>query len=118
MTDQTAPEQITDFLEEAARYFEGRNTNGEDKAHWSNIYNAENCRKAADTLAAQQAVIDELVAALRPFSEIAGEMFARNWNIDQSPVLALDNPERENHVTVADFFQARAALAKAKEMGT
>lgn len=32
-----------EFLEEAARYFEKRPTHGEDKAYWSNVYNAENC---------------------------------------------------------------------------
>lgn len=36
------------FLREAARYFEERPTNGEDKAHWSNVYNGDSCRRAAD----------------------------------------------------------------------
>lgn len=36
------------FLRETARYFERRETNGEDKAHWANVYNADNCRQAAD----------------------------------------------------------------------
>ena len=35
------------FLEEAATYFLNRPTNGEDIAHWANIYNAENCTKIA-----------------------------------------------------------------------
>ena len=39
-----------DFLEEAARYFETRPTKGEDRTHWANVYNAENCRKIAATL--------------------------------------------------------------------
>jgi hypothetical protein len=33
------------FLTEAARYFESRPTKGEDATHWSNVYNAANCRK-------------------------------------------------------------------------
>lgn len=41
------PEKAVDFLNESARYFERRPTNGEDTAHWSNTYNAENCRKIA-----------------------------------------------------------------------
>ena len=48
------PEEIKrqiDFLEEAARYFETRPTKGEDRTHWANVYNAENCRKIAATLA-------------------------------------------------------------------
>lgn len=35
------------FLNEAAVYFERRDTGGEDSAFWSNVVNAENCRKAA-----------------------------------------------------------------------
>jgi hypothetical protein len=35
------------FLMIAANYFERRPTNGEDMAHWSNITNAENCRRTA-----------------------------------------------------------------------
>lgn len=35
------------FLEDTAQYFENRPTNGEDRAHWANVYNAENCRKIA-----------------------------------------------------------------------
>lgn len=42
----------TGFLEEAARYFENRPTNGEDRAHWANVQNAENCRKVAAHVAA------------------------------------------------------------------
>ena len=38
------------FLESAARYFEGRPTNGEDAAHWANVYNAKNCREIAAIL--------------------------------------------------------------------
>lgn len=33
------------FLKETAKYFENRFTNGEDQAHWANVYNAENCHK-------------------------------------------------------------------------
>lgn len=35
------------FLTEAAKYFERRPTRGEDSAVWSNVYNADNCRKIA-----------------------------------------------------------------------
>lgn len=43
-------EAAVKFLEESASYFENRDTGGEDKAHWSNVYNAENCRKIAEML--------------------------------------------------------------------
>lgn len=48
-------ETATKFLLEAAKYFEGRPTNGEDKAHWANTYNAENCRKIAAMLSPLEA---------------------------------------------------------------
>lgn len=35
------------FLDEAARYFETRSTGDEDRAYWSNVYNAKNCRDIA-----------------------------------------------------------------------
>jgi hypothetical protein len=38
------------WLREAARYFANRPTGGEDAAHWSNVYNAENANKLADRL--------------------------------------------------------------------
>jgi hypothetical protein len=38
------------FLHETADYFEKRPTNGEDKAHWSNVFNAKNCREIAGLL--------------------------------------------------------------------
>lgn len=37
-------ERAVKFLDDAARYFENRPTNGEDRAYWANVYNAENCR--------------------------------------------------------------------------
>ena len=38
------------WLQEAARYFASRPTGGEDAAHWSNVYNAENANKIASHL--------------------------------------------------------------------
>jgi hypothetical protein len=52
------------FLTEAARYFETRPTGGEDAAHWSNVFNAKNCREAADTLERQAAEIERLRESL------------------------------------------------------
>ncbi len=47
-----AVERSANFCDEVARYFEKRDTGGEDKAHWANVYNAENARKAATLLRA------------------------------------------------------------------
>lgn len=49
-----------EWLEEAARYFENRPIGGEDKAHWANVYNAENCRKIATALSAQEEELGRL----------------------------------------------------------
>lgn len=43
-------EDAIDWLLEASRYFAGRTTNGEDRAHWSNVYNAANCLRIVELL--------------------------------------------------------------------
>lgn len=43
-------EAAIEFLEKAASYFESRSTGGEDRAYWSNVYNARNCRLIAALL--------------------------------------------------------------------
>jgi len=53
--------------------------------------------------------VEALRAALEPFSDMAGELFARNWNASDV-VIALDNPGDPHRVTVGDFFAARRAL--------
>jgi len=45
----TAFEAIS-WLEGAARYFEKRDTRGEDSAFWSNVYNAEKARDIAELI--------------------------------------------------------------------
>lgn len=47
-----------DWLEEAASYFAGRDTHGEDSAHWANAYNAANCQKIAALLRAPAVLPD------------------------------------------------------------
>ena len=46
-----------DFLLKAAQYFRKRPTGGEDRAHWANVYNAENCEKMAMEF---RALLDEV----------------------------------------------------------
>ena len=48
------------FLKEASRYFSTRPTNGEDGAHWSNVYNAENCDKIASLIDSQRAGLAQM----------------------------------------------------------
>lgn len=46
------PSAAISFLEDAAVFFERLPTRGEDSAYWSNVYNAENCRKIARLIGA------------------------------------------------------------------
>ena len=46
-----SPDAAMAWLKEAARYFEGRATGGEDAAYWSNFTNAENCKRIRDLIA-------------------------------------------------------------------
>lgn len=55
---QITPSEATKFLEEAAKYFETRDTKGEDSAYWANIYNAQNCRNIIELIQDLQAVIN------------------------------------------------------------
>lgn len=70
-------------------------------------------------LASLKAMCDEMAKALEPFSEMAGEMFARNWNAGEAAI-ALDNPDGSHRVTAGDFFAVRrtvSAYRKEKEVG-
>ena len=69
------------FLTEAARYFETRPTKGEDAAHWSNVFNAKNCREAADTLERQAAEIERLRGALGPFAAAGRAIDANGFGV-------------------------------------
>ena len=68
---------------------------------------AEKMRDAADR-------IEALEAALEPFSDMAGELFARHWDASRL-VLALDNPDDPHRVTAGDFFATRRALQGEKQ---
>ena len=72
--------EMQKFLEEAAKYFESRHTNGEDRAHWSNVYNAENCRKIASCLDGFQPALDALAEAVACYGRPGGP-----WNVPRDP---------------------------------
>ncbi len=59
-------------------------------------------------------LIEEVKRVLGPFSQMAGELFWRNWNASDL-VLALDNPGQENRLTAGDIFAVRALLSKLGE---
>ncbi|MEN3145742.1 hypothetical protein ABCW43_00345 [Neorhizobium sp. IRAMC:178] len=62
--------------------------------------------KVRPILKEAEAERDALLKALEPFSKIAGEMFARNWNA-KAIVVALDTPEDSHRLLAGDFFRAR-----------
>jgi hypothetical protein len=63
------------FLNEAAGYFERRDTQGEDMAFWANVSNAENCRKAAVALSSlAEAVATEPVATRELIEKLWGAL--------------------------------------------
>ena len=66
--------------------------------------------EAAETaLAAMTEREGVLRSACAPFKDMAGEMFARNWNRDQVAI-ALDNPGDLHRLTFGDFLDLHAAL--------
>jgi len=69
----------------------------------------ETAIKAAEARAtAAEERLKEAVRVIAPFSDMAGEMFARNWNASDL-VIALDNPDDPHRLRVGDFFEIRAA---------
>ena len=76
------------------------------------IRDANPCEaELAPSLAAALLVAEN---ALRPFSEMAGEMFAANWNDDEVAIsfVTKDGPMR---ITFKEFREAHAARAALKE---
>lgn len=75
----------------------------------------ERLRLALSEAEQRAARADKLAEALKPFSEIAGEFFARNYN-KPDVVLKIEDPHGDRYViTAGDLFQARAALAAVQE---
>lgn len=68
---------INKWLDDLARYFETRDRHGEDRAHWADVYNAENARKIKAALAASEAEIDRLKTASADQLVEANKMIAR-----------------------------------------
>ena len=64
---------IMKWLDELARYFENRDTGGEDRAHWANVYNAENALKVKSALVASEAEVERLREALTELIECCSD---------------------------------------------
>ena len=73
-------------------------------------------RPAETALAAMAEREGVLRSACAPFKDMAGEMFARNWNRDQVAI-ALDNPGDLHRLTFGDFLDLHAAIKGTSDAG-
>lgn len=87
-----------------------RQLTGEDHGPWPRKASMSTWDDEPNDYVHAMAEIWRLRAALEPFSQMAGELFARNKNEDEI-LIALDNPDDPHRITVADFFEARRVLA-------
>lgn len=78
--------------------------------HREKVISAWNRRAALspETLA-RLALVDRMAEALRPFSDMAGELFARNYNREDQ-VLGFEFDGQRVTLKFADFLAARAIL--------
>ena len=65
-------------------------------------------------LLAARALLEQAEAVLEPFSEMAGEMFARNWNKD-SVAISFVGVDGTIRLTFAEFMGARSTLAALRQ---
>lgn len=98
------------WLREAARYFSARDTKGEDRAHWANVYNAENARKLADRLAELSSNPCQLEAP----AEGAGEMDDNDASTYAPSVAGLSD-YLWNQAQAADSVEGRCILEMWRE---
>lgn len=96
----TNPTALVAFLNEAARYFERRDTNGEDSAFWANAVNADNCRKAAAMIAEQVAETARLESQIAKNAEELAEAKA-NLNASRN-LVELRTKQRDDEAKRAD----------------
>lgn len=59
---------------------------------------------------AAEAKVEKLRATLSPFSEMAGELFARNYNQDDTVLMFINADKGAVRLVFGDFLVARAAL--------
>lgn len=105
---------IMKWLDELARYFENRDTGGEDRAHWANVYNSENALKVKAALAASEAEVSRLREALRPFAEITPSSGVAPDGLDNEPYQVFLACRDRFDFTGRDLARARAALTGEK----
>ena len=84
---------ITEWLDDLALYFETHDTNGEDRAHWANVYNAEIARKVKAALTAYQARVKELEADNARLSSVLGNIELLRADDGNAVIICCDDPE-------------------------
>ena len=97
-------DQMLEWLDECARYFERRDSKGEDRAHWANVHNAKNARTIRDHIKQQD---DPIPNSLRP--QALGSFLYRirrctrlRWQAKTHHCVALGNREAEADAPNAD----------------
>lgn len=73
------------------------------------LIKAEEALSPLAAMAAKDARIRELEKALLPFSEMAGELFAKNWNNDEI-AMSVNRDGKCSKLLASAFFDARAVL--------
>lgn len=71
---------------------------------------ADACKWAVERIEALQQEADAMREALEPFSAMAGELFAQNWNRSDIVIQKAAPGGQIITVTAGHFFDARAAL--------
>lgn len=118
-----AGRDLAAWLQAAATYFEKRPTNGEDRAHWANVFNAENCRAAAaeiTRLRAENAWMREALEEAETFIDgLRQDLFSRrvaDWYPEGAHNAAEAMSEDMRLLgNACAGFDARAALSKASQ---
>lgn len=118
--DQARGRSSTTFLRAAANYFRNRPTGGEDSAHWANVYNAENCEKAALEMERLQALAKELSDVLLTVKPLGGsECFVkRGEDYYADPKFfreLIKHLHDRNHQSMMAAVRAEKALTQERE---
>lgn len=116
--EEPVTSELVEFLNEAARYFTKRDTNGEDMAYWANVYNAENCRKAASALTLQEAEIARLKHKIDKWELSDGmdgavvDAIRQVLNVNKVPGAAFIDDHVGNAIVQRNQCEARAETAE------
>jgi prophage DNA circulation protein len=70
---------------------------------------ADQVKELTDRATTAEAALAKARKVIEPFSDMAGELFARNWN-NSDVVIAFNTPNNPRRITFKDFCNARQWL--------